>query len=31
MHVNENKRTSKMPLVWLMIDEAHMFMPKDVL
>jgi len=27
--INENKRTSKMPLVWLLIDEAHMFMPKD--
>ncbi len=27
--IKENKRTSKMPLVWLMIDEAHMFMPKD--
>jgi DNA helicase HerA-like ATPase len=27
--IKENKRSSKMPLVWLMIDEAHMFMPKD--
>ena len=27
--INEGKRTSKMPIVWLMIDEAHMFMPKD--
>lgn len=27
--IKENKRTSKMPIVWLMIDEAHMFMPKD--
>ena len=27
--IKENKRTSKMPLVWLLIDEAHMFMPKD--
>ena len=27
--INENKRTSKMPLVWMLIDEAHMFMPKD--
>ncbi|MDD3084168.1 MAG: LAGLIDADG family homing endonuclease [Candidatus ainarchaeum sp.] len=27
--LKENKRSSKMPLVWLMIDEAHMFMPKD--
>ena len=27
--ITENKRSSKMPLVWLMIDEAHMFMPKD--
>lgn len=23
------KRESEMPLVWLLIDEAHMFMPKD--
>jgi len=27
--IKENKRSSKMPLVWMMIDEAHMFMPKD--
>lgn len=27
--VKEGKRSSKMPLVWLLIDEAHMFMPKD--
>ncbi|MBT4870665.1 MAG: ATP-binding protein [Candidatus Diapherotrites archaeon] len=27
--INENKRTSKMPLVWMLIDEAHMFMPKE--
>jgi uncharacterized protein len=27
--IKENKRTSKMPIVWLMIDEAHMFMPRD--
>lgn len=27
--IKENKRSSKMPLVWLIIDEAHMFMPKD--
>lgn len=27
--ITENKRTSKMPIIWLMIDEAHMFMPKD--
>ncbi len=27
--IKENKRSSKMPLVWLLIDEAHMFMPKD--
>jgi len=27
--ITENKRTSKMPIVWMMIDEAHMFMPKD--
>jgi hypothetical protein len=27
--IKENKRTSKMPLVWMLIDEAHMFMPKD--
>lgn len=24
------KRESEMPIVWLMIDEAHLFMPKDV-
>lgn len=23
------ERTSEMPIVWMMIDEAHMFMPKD--
>ncbi|MDD3159776.1 MAG: ATP-binding protein [Candidatus ainarchaeum sp.] len=27
--ITENKRASKMPLIWMMIDEAHMFMPKD--
>jgi len=27
--MTENVRTSEMPLVWLFIDEAHMFMPKD--
>jgi uncharacterized protein len=27
--VKGGKRTSKMPIIWLMIDEAHMFMPKD--
>jgi DNA helicase HerA-like ATPase len=27
--IKENKRSSKMPLVWMLIDEAHMFMPKD--
>jgi uncharacterized protein len=27
--IKEGKRSSKMPIVWLMIDEAHMFMPKD--
>jgi len=27
--IKENRRTSKMPLVWMLIDEAHMFMPKD--
>ena len=27
--ITENKRTSKMPIVWMLIDEAHMFMPKD--
>ncbi len=27
--ITENKRTSKMPIIWMMIDEAHMFMPKD--
>jgi DNA helicase HerA-like ATPase len=23
------KRKSEMPLIWMLIDEAHMFMPKD--
>ncbi len=23
------QRDSKMPLIWMLIDEAHMFMPKD--
>ncbi len=23
------KRESKMPLIWMFVDEAHMFMPKD--
>lgn len=23
------KRESEMPVIWMMIDEAHMFMPKD--
>ena len=27
--ITENKRTSKMPIVWMLIDEAHMFMPRD--
>ena len=27
--VRGEKKESKMPIVWLMIDEAHMFMPKD--
>ncbi|MEI7961816.1 MAG: LAGLIDADG family homing endonuclease [archaeon] len=27
--IKEGKRSSKMPLVWLLIDEAHMFMPRD--
>ncbi|MFA5357488.1 MAG: ATP-binding protein [archaeon] len=27
--ITEQRRVSKMPLVWLMIDEAHMFMPRD--
>ncbi len=27
--VKEGKRSSKMPLVWMLIDEAHMFMPRD--
>ncbi|MCX6801144.1 MAG: ATP-binding protein [Candidatus Diapherotrites archaeon] len=27
--IQENRRSSKMPLVWLLIDEAHMFMPRD--
>ena len=27
--IRGERRTSAMPLVWLFIDEAHMFMPKD--
>ncbi len=27
--VKGEKKESAMPLVWLLIDEAHMFMPKD--
>ena len=27
--ITQNARTSEMPLVWLFIDEAHMFMPKS--
>ena len=27
--VKGQKRESAMPIVWMMIDEAHMFMPKD--
>lgn len=27
--MTENVRTSEMPLVWLFIDEAHIFMPKS--
>jgi len=27
--IREEKRESKMPIVWMMIDEAHMFMPSD--
>ncbi len=27
--IKGQKRESSMPIVWLMIDEAHMFMPKD--
>lgn len=27
--VKGESRTSRMPLVWMLIDEAHMFMPKD--
>ncbi len=27
--IKGEKRESSMPLVWLLIDEAHMFMPKD--
>ncbi|MFH1751678.1 MAG: ATP-binding protein [archaeon] len=27
--IRGEKRESKMPVVWMMIDEAHMFMPND--
>jgi hypothetical protein len=27
--ITQNTRTSEMPLVWLFVDEAHMFMPKS--
>ena len=27
--VRGEKKESRMPIVWLMIDEAHMFMPRD--
>ncbi len=27
--ISGEKRESKMPLIWMFIDEAHMFMPKD--
>jgi uncharacterized protein len=27
--VKGESRVSRMPLVWMLIDEAHMFMPKD--
>ena len=27
--VQGERRASRMPLVWMLIDEAHMFMPKD--
>ncbi len=27
--VKGEKKESRMPIMWLMIDEAHMFMPKD--
>jgi uncharacterized protein len=27
--VQGKRKESKMPIVWMMIDEAHMFMPKD--
>ncbi|HLC36724.1 MAG TPA: ATP-binding protein [archaeon] len=27
--IKGGKKTSEMPLVWMLIDEAHMFMPKD--
>ncbi|MDO8428586.1 MAG: ATP-binding protein [Candidatus Diapherotrites archaeon] len=27
--IRGEQRTSDMPIVWMMIDEAHMFMPKD--
>ncbi len=28
-HLKGQKRESAMPIVWMMIDEAHMFMPRD--
>jgi len=27
--ITQNARTSEMPLIWLFVDEAHMFMPKS--
>jgi len=27
--ISGEKRESKMPLIWMFVDEAHMFMPKD--
>jgi len=28
-HLKGEKRESSMPIIWMMIDEAHMFMPRD--
>jgi DNA helicase HerA-like ATPase len=27
--LKEQKRESEMPIVWMLVDEAHMFMPRD--
>ena len=26
--LNGKQKTSEMPIIWMMIDEAHMFMPR---